>query len=230
MTGNAPWWRSAARRSGRAGAFAVLLAGLAAGPSHASPETLRRSFGNLFQAPLDVVLAPVTAGIATVRNFDEVGDHPAEAAVYAVPGYLGLTILQVGVGALRLVSGAVQLLPGLVLFPFEGVDLAGRFDYFSHGEALVEGANPLAEEPPWLVWVPIATPFTIDAKFGIISPFGLSDEPPPEGLEAVVVKDRPAPPPAEIIDPDEPDEDPGPLVPGPYVPELYVPEPYVPEP
>ncbi len=219
MTANATRWRSAALRSGRAGAVAVLLAGLGAGPSNASPETLRRSFGNLFQAPLDVVLAPVTAGIVTARNFDEVGEHPAEAAVYAVPGYLGLTLLQVGVGALRLVSGAVQLLPGLVLFPFEGADLDARFDYFSRGEALVEGVNPLAEEPPWLVWVPIATPFTIDAKFGILSPFGLYDEPAPEGLEAVVVQDRPAPPPAERSDPDETDEDPEPSVSDPYVPE-----------
>ena len=220
MKSNATWWRSAAGRIGRAGAAAVLLAGLAAGPSQASPDTLRRSFGNLLQGPLDVALAPVTGGIATAQNFDEVGDHPAEAVIYAVPGYLGLTILQVGVGALRVVSGAVQLLPALVLFPFENVDLDGRFDFFSHGEALVDAANPLAEEPPWLKWVPIATPFTVDAKFGIISPFGLSEEPAPEGLEAVVVKDRPATEATESVDPGVPVD----------VPEPFAPEPIIPEP
>jgi hypothetical protein len=133
----------------------LLVPSLAApGSASASPDILRRSIENIVTAPLDVVLAPVNGWIA---------------------GYLGLTLMHVGTGVLRAVSGVAQLPPGIALFAFD-TELPPRFDPFRQGSALVDWQNPLAESPPWLKYVPLATPFTIDAKFGILSPWAVYTE------------------------------------------------------
>jgi hypothetical protein len=144
----------------------------APGSADASPDTLRRSLENIVMAPLDIALAPANGWIALRANLPRVADTTAQRAVYAVPGYLGLTALHVGTGLLRAVSGVLQLPPGVALFAFD-TDLPPGFDPFRKGSALVDWRNPLGEAPPWLKYVLPATPFTIDAKFGILSPWAL---------------------------------------------------------
>jgi len=152
----------------------VFVSLLVAAPASGSPETLRRSFGNLLQAPLDFALAPVTAGIAARENMEVVTDNPVGRAGYVVGGYPGLVLLQVGIASARMVTGVVQFLPGLALLPFEA-DLPGRFDYFSQGRALVEGENPLSDSP--IRYVPPLTAFTIDPRFGVITDIVLNEQP-----------------------------------------------------
>lgn len=138
--------------------WAISLA-VSSSPAEASPDTLRRSFANLLQGPLDVALAPVSAGIAVDRSLPNVADTPLERAFYPLPGYLGLTCLQIAIGGLRTIAGALQLLPGLVLLPFEA-DLGPELDVFSGGWALVE-------------WGPFV-------KFGVVSPAAVYDGKPEE--------------------------------------------------
>ncbi len=156
---------------------AAILAGLGlallgAAPAQASPDTLRHALANVVGGPLDVALAPATGAMAVAKNWYDVADSSAERAIYAPVGTIGLTILQVGTGVLRTVTGALQILPGLALFPFQ-TDLGPGLDPFSEGPALVDLSNPLGRNPAWLKWVFPVTPFTIDLKFGIVSPAGL---------------------------------------------------------
>lgn len=155
---------------------ALLAALLLAAPSHASPDTFRRAIGNVIQGPLDVALSPALGGLATVRNAPEVADHPVLELLYAPFGWVGLTALQAGNGVMRTVTGALQLVPAVFLFPFEA-DLPDFLDPFSQGEALVEADNPLADSPPWLKYVPLLTPATVDLKLGVMSDASLYETP-----------------------------------------------------
>ena len=83
---------------------------------------------------------------------------------------MGLTGLQAAQAALRVLTGAVELVPGIVLFPF-GTDLPADFNVFRRGELLLDLENPIAKTPPWLVYVPIVTPFAIDVRLGPVSPW-----------------------------------------------------------
>jgi hypothetical protein len=113
-------------------------------PALASPETLQRSVGNLVQAPLDMLLAPVVAGRTLFQNLRDIDDSTGVRVFYAFPGYLWLTGLHVGAGALRGIAGALELLPGIFLLPFE-TDLDALYDPAETGGALIEVDNPLAE-------------------------------------------------------------------------------------
>ena len=137
---------------------------LAIGPSsaQASPETLRRSLGNLIQAPLDVVLAPVVAGRTLVNNLRDIDDTTAVRVVFAAPGYLWLTGVQAGAGVLRGVSGGLELIPGIFLMPFE-TDIDALYDPADRGSAMIEYENPLAENDI-LRWIPLVT---WNVRFGV---------------------------------------------------------------
>ena len=60
----------------RLAAALTALALLAFSPTaaQASPETLRRSLGNIIQSPIDVLLAPVVAGRTLVTNLRDIDD------------------------------------------------------------------------------------------------------------------------------------------------------------
>jgi hypothetical protein len=131
-------------------------------PALASPETLQRSVGNLVQAPLDMLLAPVVAGRTLFQNLRDIDDSPGVRVFYAFPGYLWLTGLHVGAGALRGIAGALELLPGIFLLPFE-TDLDALYDPAETGGALIEVENPLAEVDS-LHYFPLVT---WHIKFGI---------------------------------------------------------------
>ncbi len=142
-----------------------------AAPVQASPDTFRMALGNLVGGSLDTALSPMTATTATIDNFPHVSDSAAGQSAYAVFGWPGQLIVQALAGGLRSASGALQLVPGLALF-FVKADLDERFDPFAGGEALVDLENPLGAEPPWLKYVLVLTPFTIDPKFGITATIG----------------------------------------------------------
>jgi hypothetical protein len=143
-------------------AAAGLLAILAPATAQASPETLRRSLGNIIQSPIDVVLAPVIAGRTLVNNLHDIDDSRVIQIAYAGPGYLWLTGVQVGAAVLRGVSGCLELLPGIFLLPFD-TDTDPLFDPADRGAAMVEYENPLAENSV-AKWFPMVT---WNVRFGV---------------------------------------------------------------
>jgi hypothetical protein len=74
------------------------------------------------------------------------------------------------------VVGALQVVPGIVLFPFPNTDVPEGFNVFRQGDALVDARNPLAENPAWLPYVLPVTPFTIDARIAPVSPWAVYEE------------------------------------------------------
>ena len=161
-----------ARRLWVAGALALAFAT----PAQASPDTLRLAFEDMTFGAVDVAASPVTAGVATAKNLDAVSDHPVLQGLYVLPGWLGLTFLQVGQGVLRAVVGAVEVLPGLALFPFDA-DVPEDWNVFRRGDLLVDARNPLGENPAWLAWVLPLTPVTIDARIAPVSPWAVYVQP-----------------------------------------------------
>jgi hypothetical protein len=143
-----------------AGAPLVTLVGPI--PAQASPDTLRRSIGNLLQAPLDLVLSPVVAGRTLVSNLRDVDDTMGVRVAYAVPGYFWLCGVQVGSAVLRGVAGGLELVPGIILLPLE-TDLDPLYDPADRGNALVELENPLGESDVWQY-----NPFvSFNVRFGV---------------------------------------------------------------
>jgi hypothetical protein len=150
----------------------VVLSLSITGQSTASPDTLRVAIEDIVFGAVDVAAAPATGGMATFQNLDAVSDNGFLQGAYAVPGWLGLTLLQVAQGTLRVVTGTIQLVPGIVLFPFKA-DVPEGFNVFRSGEKLVDVRNPLGETPAWLRYVPPVTPFTIDVRIAPISPWAV---------------------------------------------------------
>ncbi len=81
----------------------------------AGGETLKRSVGNLTQGPLDIVLAPASAGVQIWRNLHNIEDTTGVRVAYTVPGFAWITGLNAFSGVLRVVAGTFELLPGIGL-------------------------------------------------------------------------------------------------------------------
>jgi hypothetical protein len=140
---------------------------MSSGSASASPDTLRRAFGNIFMGPLDMVLSPVVGIKTTAENLSDVDDTTAVRVVYAVPGAIFLTGLDFGSGLIRTITGGLELVPGVLVFPFE-TDLDPLFDPVEDASALVNWENPLVDvENPWVYYNPLVAPFAIRVKFGI---------------------------------------------------------------
>jgi hypothetical protein len=127
------------RRLAAASLALGLLAALAAPPA-ASPKTLKRSIENLTLWPLDVATAPIVAVWQIYRNMRDIDDSLAVRIVYPVPGFAWNTAVQMGAGVLRGVTGVFELVPGIVLIPFE-TDVDPLFDPAVDSEALVNWEN-----------------------------------------------------------------------------------------
>lgn len=122
----------------------VLALGLsvgAASPAQAGPETLKRAASNIVCAPFDLLLAPVVAGKVMVDNLKNVGDSKAVRYFYPPFGFLWMTGVQAGASVLRGVSGALELLPGLALLPFDA-EIQPIFSPSERATALVEQDTP----------------------------------------------------------------------------------------
>lgn len=136
----------------RASASLVLFAALltSSAPALASSETLKRSISNITQAPLDLVLSPMVAMISVVEGMLEQDDPVAVRVVFALPGYIWNTGVNIFASSIRFVTGGLELIPGVALLPFEA-DVGTLFSPVDSAGALFE----------------IDTPCCIDVKFGI---------------------------------------------------------------
>lgn len=121
--------------------LALPLVLIAPAQADASPQTLRRSVGNIVQFPLDLVLSPVVAAKSIYTNLRTVDDSLAVKIVYPVPGFFWVTSVQAGAAVLRGVAGLVEFIPGLILVPFE-TDLDPLFDPVHRNAALVDVDTP----------------------------------------------------------------------------------------
>jgi hypothetical protein len=131
-------------------ATALLALGLAgAPPASASPETLKRSVGNMLFGPLDVVFAPVVGTQTVYRNIQDIDDSMWVRVVYLLPGVAWNITLEAGSGIIRCMTGVIEFLPGLGLLPFEA-DLDPLFSPAEKADALVDKETPI-----------------LDVKFGI---------------------------------------------------------------
>ena len=103
---------SCARPRGVLVALVLLLVGLA-GQASASPETLKRSVGNVLFGPLDIAFTPIVSARDVVNNLQNVDDTMGVRIAYTVPGYVWNTVMQVSGGVLRVLTGCIEFLPGL---------------------------------------------------------------------------------------------------------------------
>jgi hypothetical protein len=113
----------------------------AATAATASTETLKRSMSNILFAPLDIALSPVVAAHSIYHNLNDVGDSLGVRLAYPIPGFAWTTGLTIGAGALRELSGLLELVPGLVLLPFEA-DMDPLFDPAEKANSLVSIETP----------------------------------------------------------------------------------------
>lgn len=133
----------------------------------ASPDTLRRGISNIINGPLDMLLSPFVAGVTLANNLQTIDDSAAVRVVYALPGWIWLSGLNFGSGGIRTITGALECLPGVLLFPFE-TDVDPLFDPVTDAGAWVDWENPIGQiENPWVYYNPLVVPFAIDFKFGI---------------------------------------------------------------
>ena len=161
--------RSLARKVRAAGALLVsCLALLGTAPrADASPDVLRRSFSNMIGGPLDMALSPFTGILTLARNLEEIDDSTGVRLTFALPGWVWLTGLNFFSGAIRTVSGALEVPPGVILFPFE-TDIEPLFDSVEDAGAMIELDNPVMWiENPWVYQNPLVVPFAILPKWGI---------------------------------------------------------------
>jgi hypothetical protein len=120
---------------------AAMLALFASTPASATPETLKRSVGNILFAPFDIAAAPVTAGVALYTNLREIDDARWKRIVFPIPGYVWILGVQIGSGAIREIAGLLELVPGLGLLFFDA-DLDPLFGPVERNEALVDLETP----------------------------------------------------------------------------------------
>jgi hypothetical protein len=150
-------------------ALAALLALVALpGASHATDSTLRMAFGNIVNGPLDMIVSPYTGGYILVTNLRDIDDSRGVRVTYAVPGYVWLTGLEFGSGGIRTITGALESIPGVLLFPFDN-DMDELFDPVGSSSAIVvDWYNPVSDNEEWYVrWNPVATFFSIPIRFGL---------------------------------------------------------------
>jgi len=98
---------------------ALLIAVSAASPAGASPETLTRASTNILLSPIDFVLGPFVGARSVYYNLQDVDDTTGVRVAYALPGVVWNSAMCMGGGVLRLISGIIEFVPGLVLLPFE---------------------------------------------------------------------------------------------------------------
>jgi hypothetical protein len=135
--------------------------------SAASPDTLQRAFGDMIQGPIDVLLSPIVAGKNLVHNMRDIDDPIPVRLVFAGPGYIWLTGIQLGAGLIRGISGAFELLPGIALFALDA-DLDPLMAPVDRSSGLVEVENSLQySENPFIRYNPLLTPVSFHIKFGI---------------------------------------------------------------
>ena len=123
---------------------ALALALAAAAPASASPETLKRSIGNILFGPFDMVFAPVVSSRLVYHNLQDIGDSMWVRVAYAVPGVIWNTTTHAGCGVIRTMTGIIELVPGIGLFFFK-TDLDPLFSPADKQDALVDVDTPVLD-------------------------------------------------------------------------------------
>jgi hypothetical protein len=122
-------------------AAVLALHPLLASPAGASPATLRRSVSDILMSPLDFVCGPYVGVKSVFVNVREVEDTRAVRIAYFVPG-LGWNIgMQAFAVSFRLLAGTLELVPGLLLLPFEA-DMDPLYALPDRQEGLVDIETP----------------------------------------------------------------------------------------
>jgi hypothetical protein len=125
-------------RRGLVAAVALLaLLTVAASPAAASPETIRRSVSNILFGPLDMVLAPIVGSRSVYNNLRDIDDTMGVRIFYAIPGVAWNIAFNMGGGVVRLFTGLLEFVPGLILIPFEA-DLDPLFAPPERADALID--------------------------------------------------------------------------------------------
>ena len=134
----------------------------------ASDATLRMAFANIINGPLDMVTSPYTGGAILVTNLRDINDTPGVRVAYALPGYVWLAGLMFASGGVRTFTGALETVPGVLLFPFERDTDEMLAPVESSSALVMDWENPLAENEAWYVrWNPVATLVSIPLRFGL---------------------------------------------------------------
>ena len=134
----------------RRACFAVVVLGLVASIVAAAPEpasattaTIKRSAANLLLFPLDFALSPYVATKATYVSWKSSDDTKAVKYVYPVFGVPWMIAVNLGASCLRGLAGALELLPGLALIPFDA-DLDPIYDLSEDNPALYDSGEESA--------------------------------------------------------------------------------------
>jgi hypothetical protein len=128
------------RRLGAALAVAALL--LAASPASATYETLKRSLGNIFMAPIDMVLSPVVASHTIYNNLRDIDDSLGVRVVYVPMGVCWNTGVQAMSAVVREITGLIEFVPGLMVL-FLDADLDPIYAPVERGNALLDVETPV---------------------------------------------------------------------------------------
>ena len=81
--------------------------------ARADPSQLCRAFSSITLAPTDILLSPYISGRDAYHALSETGE-PYKVWVSFLPSYPVFIVIQVGGAVLRIVSGAFEIMPGLV--------------------------------------------------------------------------------------------------------------------
>jgi len=103
-------------------ALALIVATATPREASADASTLCRSVSMIALAPFDIVLSPFITAHDMHYGLSEVGDEPVIRVVAALPGYVWLNTVQVGGAFLRVITGAIEFVPGLFTLFREGGD------------------------------------------------------------------------------------------------------------
>jgi len=129
-----------ARRSIALAALVAALVATAPGVSQAGPKTLTRSVQNLLFFPFDIALTPFVASKITWDNWRSSDDTKAVKYGYALFAPIWNISISAGASVIRGVAGALELLPGLALLPFEA-EMNPIFDLPETQPAWVDQGN-----------------------------------------------------------------------------------------
>lgn len=160
---------ASARRLARTALTLGLLALVVVAPASASasPNTVKRGFGNMLGGPLDVFTSPAVALLAVLRNMRQIDDPAMVRVIFFVPGVVWITGVNCGAGSIRTIIGGFEFVPGVFLFPFE-TDLDPLMPPTERAPALVIYDNPLFwSENPLIRYNPLLVPVSPQLRFGL---------------------------------------------------------------
>jgi hypothetical protein len=123
-----------------ASALALPLVAAAPGAAHATTATLKRSVQNLLFFPFDLALSPYVATRTVYNQWNSSNDTDAVRIAYPIPGVAWAISVNMGASMIRGVAGALELLPGIVLIPFD-TDMTPLYDLADRNNAVFDSGE-----------------------------------------------------------------------------------------